>query len=276
MMTDRPLIVIKGAGDLATGVAYRLFNSGFPIIMTEIAEPLVVRRTVSFAEAIFSGSVTVEGVTAARAGSEKEALDMIEKGVIPVLVDPGALVIKKLQPTVVVDAIMAKGNKLTRIDDAPLVIGIGPGFNAGVDVHAIIETKRGHNLGRVIYAGSAIPDTGAPGEVLGYSRERLLRAPVDGIVKPCYEIGQQVKKGDIVAYVDSTPVIAELTGLIRGMLHEGIKVKAKVKLGDIEPREGIDYNTISDKARAIGGAVLEAICSYLWNRDRAAVKERAN
>lgn len=268
MMTDRPLIVIKGAGDLATGVAHRLYKSGFPIIMTEVAEPLVVRRTVSYAEAVFSGTVTVEGVVASRASSEEEALNMTEKGIIPVMVDPEAQVVKNLHPTVVVDGIMAKGNTLTRIDDAPLVIGIGPGFNAGVDVDAIIETKRGHNLGRVIYEGSAIPDTGAPGEVLGYSRERLLRAPVDGIVKPCYEIGQQVKKGDIVAYVDSTPVIAELSGLIRGMLHEGIQVKAKVKLGDIEPRVGIDYHTISDKARAIGGAVLEVVCGYLWNRDR--------
>lgn len=266
MTLNRPLVIIKGAGDLATGVAYRLFKSGFPIIMTEIAQPMVVRRTVSFAEAIFAGTITVEGVTASRASSAEQAAEMLNQGIIPVLVDPGARVAEQLQPEVLVDAIMSKKNGFTKITDAPLVIGLGPGFTAGSDVHAIIETKRGHNMGRVIYKGSAIPNTGVPGEVMGYSRERLLKAPVDGVVKPCLEIGQQVKKGDTVALVGSTPVRAEMSGLIRGMLHEGIMVKATTKMGDIDPRAGADWHTISDKALAIGGGVLEVVCSYFYRQ----------
>jgi xanthine dehydrogenase accessory factor len=262
MTARRPLVVIKGAGDLASGVAYRLFRSGFGIIMTEIAEPMVVRRTVSFAEAVYEGSIAVEGVNATLVNSPEQALDMVDNGIIPVLVDPEASIIKYLQPEVVIDAVMAKKNLFTRIDDAPLVIGLGPGFTAGIDVDAVVETKRGHDLGRVIYEGSAIPNTGVPGAVMGFARERLLKAPVDGIVKACCTIGDQVNKGDIVAYVDDAPVKAELDGVVRGMLKDGIQVKAGTKMGDIDPRRETDCYTISDKALAVGGGVLEAVCSY--------------
>lgn len=266
MLSNRPMVVIRGAGDLASGVAYRLFKSGYGIIMTEIPQPMVVRRTVSFAEAIYSGTVTVEGITGTVATSEGQVLDMVNKRIIPVLIDPEASIVKELQPKVVVDAIMAKKKSFTLIDDAPLTIGLGPGFTAGVDVDAIIETKRGHYLGRVIYEGSAIPDTGVPGEVMGYAKERLLKAPVDGIVKACCTIGDQVNKGDIVAYVDTTPVKAELNGVVRGMLKDGIRVTVRTKMGDIDPRRETDCYTISDKALAIGGGVLEAVCNYFYRQ----------
>jgi xanthine dehydrogenase accessory factor len=247
MTAKKPLlVVIKGAGDLASGVAYRLFKSGFTIITTEIAHPLVVRRTVSFAEAVYAGTVAVEGITAALADSREQALDMAEHGIIPVLIDPEARIIKEVHPEIVVDAIMAKENRFTR-----------------VDVDAVIETKRGHSLGRVIYDGSAIPNTGVPGEVMGYAKERLLKAPVDGVVKSCCTIGDQVNQGDVVAYVDDTPIKAEMNGVVRGMLKDGIWVPYRTKLGDIDPRRETDCHTISDKALAIGGGVLEAVCSYL-------------
>lgn len=263
MIKNKPLVVIRGAGDLASGVAYRLYNSGLDVIMTEIDRPLVVRRTVSFAEAVYAGRVTIEGIDACLAGSVEEALSLLEKGIIPVLVDPEAVVIKLARPAVVVDAIMAKRNLNTAIEDAPLVIGLGPGFTAGVDVHAVIETCRGHRLGRVIYNGSAIPDTGSPGAVDGYTLERLLRAPVDGVVTPRRRIGEQVKKGEVVAHVETTPVYAEMTGIVRGMLKEGTRVPKGTKIGDIDPRENAEYDTISDKALAVGGGVLEAVYHFL-------------
>lgn len=262
-MKNKPLVVVRGAGDLASGVAYRLFKSGLDVIMTEIERPLVVRRTVSFAEAVYTGRVTIEGIEACLAGSVEEALSLLEKKVIPVLVDPEATVVKLVHPPVVIDAIMAKRNIGTTIKDAPLVIGVGPGFTAGVDVHVVIETCRGHRLGRVIYNGSAIPDTGAPGAVDGFTLERLLRAPVDGVVKPLRSIGEQVEKGDVVAHVDKTPVYAEMTGLVRGMLKEGTWVSKGTKMGDIDPRKNAEYDTISDKALAVGGGVLEAVYRFL-------------
>lgn len=263
MRQNRPLVVIRGAGDLASGVASRLFNSGLDVIMTEINRPLVVRRKVSFAEAVYAGMVTIEGIDACLAGSVEEALSLLGKRIIPVLVDPEAAVVKLTCPAVVVDAIMAKRNLNTTIEDAPLVIGLGPGFTAGVDVHAVVETCRGHRLGRVIYNGSAIPDTGAPGAVDGYTLERLLRAPVDGVVMSRRRIGEQVEKGEVVAYVEKIPVYAELTGLVRGMLKEGTRVPKGTKIGDVDPRKNAEYETISDKALAVGGGVLEAVYHFL-------------
>ncbi|MDD4238487.1 MAG: selenium-dependent molybdenum cofactor biosynthesis protein YqeB [Desulfotomaculaceae bacterium] len=263
MSQNKPLVVIRGAGDLASGVAYRIFNSGLDVIMTEIERPLVVRRTVSFAEAVYAGKITIEGIDACLAGSVEEALALLDKRTIPVLVDPEAAVVKLARPTVVVDARMAKRNLGITIEDAPLVIGLGPGFTAGVDVHVVIETCRGHRLGRAIYSGSAIPDTGAPGAVDGYTLERLLRAPVDGVVLPRCSIGEQVGKGDPVALVETTPVYAAMTGLVRGMLKEGLWVPKGTKIGDIDPRKDAEYDTISDKALAVGGGVLEAIYHYI-------------
>ena len=260
----KPLAVVKGAGDLATGVACRLFRCGLDVIMTEIESPLVVRRTVAFAEAVYNGCIKVEGIEACLAGSVEHALELAGRRVIPVLADPGAGVVKMLRPAVVVDAIMAKRNLGTSINDAPLVIGLGPGFAAGADVHAVVETKRGHNLGRVIYSGGAAPDTGIPGPVAGYAAERLLRSPADGVLDPCRSIGQRVEKGEVVAFVDGSPVRAEIPGIVRGMVKEGLRASRGMKIGDIDPRcEEAHCHSISDKALAVAGGVLEAVFSFL-------------
>lgn len=266
MSRNKPLVVVKGAGDLASGVAYRLINSGLDVIMTEIERPLVVRRTVSFAEAVYESKVTVEGIDACLARSHEEALSLLEKGIIPILVDPEASIVKLVHPAIVVDARMAKRNIDTTTGEALLVIGLGPGFTTGFDVHAVIETCRGHRLGRVIYSGGAIPNTGLPNAVDGHTVDRLLRAPVEGLMKPLRSIGEQVQKGDMVAMVETTPVYAELTGMIRGMLKENVWVSQGTKIGDIDPRKGAEYNTISDKALAVGGGVLEAVFHFLSSR----------
>ncbi|HHW41654.1 MAG TPA: EF2563 family selenium-dependent molybdenum hydroxylase system protein [Syntrophomonadaceae bacterium] len=254
------LVLIKGAGDLATGIAHRLHRCGFRVVMTEIEQPTVIRRTVSFAEAVYVGFNTVEGVTAQFVSDALEAADVLKQGEIPVMTDPDAKIALQLKPGVVVDAIMAKKNTGTRISDAPLVIGLGPGFTAGIDVHAVIETKRGHNLGRVILEGCAEPNTGVPGDIDGYTSERLIKAPADGIFIPRFDIGSLVKAGEVVGFVDDHPVEAAITGVLRGLIRGGIRVTRGQKIGDIDPRSRVEYCfTISDKARAVAGGVLEAI-----------------
>jgi len=251
--------VIKGAGDLATGIAHRLFRSGFFVVMTELPKPMVIRRTVAFAEAIFTGRVTVEEVVAVKS-EIADILQVLEEGNIPVVIDPQGLVVDLLQPIAVVDAILAKKNIGTQITDASIVIGVGPGFTAGRDVHAVVESKRGHYLGRVITKGQAIPNTGVPGDIGGYTIERILRAPCKGVFKGVSKIGQEVTVGEIVAYVDDQPVIASITGVLRGLLHDHLIVEKDMKIGDIDPRCIPEHCfSISDKARAIGGGVLEAI-----------------
>lgn len=253
-------VIIRGAGDLATGVAHRLWNSGFSIIMLELPDPLVVRRTVSFASAVYENSITVESVTAKLCPRVEQLDQYFNQDIIPVMVDPGGAILLKEKPPVLIDAIMAKCNTLTGIDQAGLVIGLGPGFNAGQDVHAVIETERGHNLGKVIYSGQAAEDTGKPGIIGGYSSERLLRAPHSGCFEPRKDIGDFVKAGETVAVINSTEIKAAIDGMIRGMLHPNIKVEVGTKVGDIDPRgKQVDYRSISDKARAVGGGVLEAI-----------------
>lgn len=264
MIRNKMLVIIKGAGDLGTGVAYRLFKCGLEVIMTEISAPLVVRRTVAFAEAVYSETVTVEGLTACRAETIKRAVEILKQKTIPVLVDPSAVVVSVLRPGTVVDAIMAKRNTGTKMTDAPLVIGLGPGFTAGVDVHAVIETSRGHNLGRAIYKGSVASNTGIPGEIMGYTTERLLRAPADGVVEPNFSIGEQVEKGGVVARVGKSFVSAEISGIIRGMIKAGSWVTKGTKIGDIDPRGSqAECFSISDKALAVGGGVVEAVFNYL-------------
>ncbi|HOL16966.1 MAG TPA: selenium-dependent molybdenum cofactor biosynthesis protein YqeB [Bacillota bacterium] len=261
------MVVIKGAGDLATGTAHRLWQAGFDVVMLELPRPLVVRRAASFATAVYDGSIQVEGVTAVKCAGMDQLEDLLARRIVPVLVDPGARIIKRLRPGVLVDGIMAKRNTGTAITDAPLVIGLGPGFTAGGDVHAVIETNRGPNLGRVIYHGTAEPDTAVPGEVGGFAAERLLRAPADGIFRPLYKIGDQVEQGEVVAYVGEVPVKAAISGLLRGLLYPGLTVTAGLKVGDIDPRgAAIDPQAISDKARAVGGGVLEAIMHRYFNR----------
>jgi len=261
------LVCIKGAGDLASGIALRLHHSKIDVVMTELPVPLAVRRTVAFSEAIRLGSTVVEDVKAERAENADEVKDCLARGVIPVLADPDAEIVKILKPEVVVDAILAKTNTGTTKKDAKMVIGVGPGFTAGRDCHAVIETKRGHTLGRVIRKGSAIPNTGVPGNVGGQTIRRLLKAPADGVFHPEKNIGNLVREGDRVANVDGIPVYALTDGKIRGMLQDGVPVTKGLKSGDVDPRgSSVDHMTVSDKAMAIGGGVLEAILSYAGDR----------
>ena len=265
------LVLIKGAGDLATGTAVRLHRAGFPVVMTDIAQPTAVRRTVAFSQCIYDGVSEVEGITARRAANGEEASAMLAAGEIPVLVDPEARILDELPFGAVVDAILAKRNLGTSLTDAPIVLALGPGFTAGVDCHGVVETMRGHDLGRLILEGSAIPNTGVPGDVGGYTRERIIRAPADGPFEPVARIGQKVELGDVVAKVNGVPVAAQLTGIVRGMLPAGIPVTKGMKSGDIDPRCEVRHCfTVSDKARAIGGGVLEGLLYFgrrtgLWN-----------
>lgn len=254
------LVVIKGAGDLASGVAVRLRRSGIKLIMTEIAHPTAIRRTVSFCRAVWENEATVEDVTAKLAMDAVEARAISETRDIAVLVDPDADCVAALKPDAVVDATLAKRNINTHITDAPVVIALGPGFTVGVDCHAVVETMRGHDLGRVLTQGSAMPNTGKPGNIAGYTQERILRAPCAGIWQTNYTIGSHVKQGEIVATVNRQPVYSTLNGVLRGLLPDGTPVTEGMKSGDVDPRDVAEYcATVSDKARALGGAVLEAL-----------------
>jgi xanthine dehydrogenase accessory factor len=261
------IILVRGGGELASGVAHRLHRSHFKICMTEISHPLAVRREVAFSEAIYEGEKEVEGVRAKLVSKPEEIESPWKKETIPILVDPDAKKTRKfLKPDVLVDAILAKKNLGTQISDAPLVIGLGPGFTAGADVHIVVETNRGQGLGRMILNGTAEPDTGIPGEIGGYTIDRVLRTMKKGIFHPQKSIGDRVDEGAVVAVADDFPVIAKIGGIVRGLLREGAEVKKGMKVGDIDPRgKKQSCFTISDKARAIGGGVLEAIL-YWFNR----------
>lgn len=261
-------VLIRGAGDLASGAAARLHRSRFSIVMTELPEPLMVRRKVSFGEAIYDGQITVEELVARRADNLAEARSIMAAGQIPVLVDPEATCRRDLQPSVIVDAIMSKQNTNTAITDAPLVIALGPGFTAGVDCHAIVETQRGHWLGRVIWNGLAASDTGVPGEIGSQQAARVLRAPDDGIFEALASIGDQVKAGQVVARVGANEICAGCDGVVRGLIRSGRRVTARLKVGDVDPRAEIRHCfTFSDKSLAVGGGVLEAILhSYVEAR----------
>ena len=253
-------ILIRGAGDLATGIAAVLWERGHQILMTDVAVPLTVRREVAFSRAVYEKHAVVEGMEAVLAGNFEEAKTIMAVGKIAVMVDEKADVRKQYLPEVLIDGIMAKKNLGTRIGDAPLVIGIGPGFTAGKDCHFVIETQRGEHLGEVICEGSAIPNTGIPGKIAGYTVERLLKASADGIMHPVARIGDVVEKGQVVARCGDEPVYAQLHGIVRGMLQEGVPVRKGLKIGDVDARiqEKLCY-TISDKARKIGKGVAEAI-----------------
>lgn len=256
------LIYVRGAGDLASGIALRLHRAHMKVVMSDLPEPTSVRRSVCFSEAVRLGACKVEEISAERAENAETAFKLINEGKIAVMPDPSGEMPRSMKPDVIVDAIMAKYNTGTLISDAPLVIGVGPGFEAGRDCHAVVETKRGHTLGRVIYKGCAIANTGIPGNVCGVTADRVLRAPADGIFHPERTFGDIVEQGERVANVDGEPVIAKTGGMIRGMLQDGIRVTRGMKAGDVDPR-GIDalYLTVSDKSLAIGGGVLEAILS---------------
>ena len=253
-------VVIKGAGEMASGIAHRLYQAGIHrIAMLEIARPLSVRRFVSFCEAVYDGTAKVEGMESEIVTDVPSIKKAWERGHIAVIVDPAWKTVKTLSPDAVVDATMAKRNLGTTKNDAPFVIGVGPGFEAPRDVHAVVESNRGHDLGRVIYDGTAEPYTGVPGEMKGVGKERVLRAPSAGVVKHIRKIGDAVKEGEPVLFVGDTQVYAPFDGILRGLIRE-IEVEKNEKVGDVDPRAKREFcHTISDKARAIGGGVLEAL-----------------
>jgi xanthine dehydrogenase accessory factor len=263
------IVLIRGGGDLASGVAVRLHRCGLKIAITELAQPLVVRRTVSFAEAIYSGSITVEGVQGRFVKGPQETKRILADGHISVLIDPEARAISLLNPLVLIDARMTKQRPELDIHSAPLVIGLGPGFVVGENCHAVIETNRGHALGRVIWTGSAEGDTGIPEKVGEWRSERVLRAPVDGKLTNHKAIGDHVEKDQIIADVSGQTIHAPFKGILRGLLYPGTRVVQGMKVGDIDPRDNPDYiNMISDKALAVGGGVLEAILTKVEYRSR--------
>lgn len=254
------LALIKGAGDIASGIAVRLKRAKFDIAMTDIERPTAIRRTVCFSQAIVNGWAYVEDIKAERAQSIDDIYEIIKRGNIAVIADEKAECIKTLKPYFVIDAILAKKNLGTSIDDAPVVIGVGPGFRAGVDCHAVIETQRGHYLGRVILEGSTAENTGVPGNIGGYTTERIIRAVKDGIFTPVCQIGDIVEAGQTVAYVDGEPVKCLIGGVLRGILPENTPVYKGMKSGDVDPRCKKEHcYTVSDKASAVGGGVLEAM-----------------
>jgi xanthine dehydrogenase accessory factor len=260
MSRTYPIAVVKGAGDLGTGVAYRLWKAGLRVLCTDLDKPLVIRRSVAFASALYDGRITVEGVPCERVTYADEAIYLWQRGSLAVVADPVGRVVESLQPEIVVDAIMAKRNTGTKMADAPVVIALGPGFIAGEDCHAVIETQRGHDLGRVLWSGSAEPNTGVPGRIGGEDEKRVMRAPHDGLFYGRRAIGDMVQEGQLIAQVDNTPLHATLNGVLRGLLHDKVRVSAGMKIADIDPRGDPRYCfTISDKALAIAGGVLEAV-----------------
>jgi xanthine dehydrogenase accessory factor len=264
MMEQDVIVLVKGAGEMASGISHRLTRCRFKVCMTEIPEPHAVRREVSFCEAIYDGEKTVEGLTATVVSSYEQIAEAWRKNCIPIIIDPEATIRDVLNPAVLVDAVIAKRNLGTRITDAQLVIGVGPGFCAGKDVHLVVESNRGHNLGRVISQGEAEDNTGVPGVIAGFSIERVLRAPRDGTLHAIKHIGDMVEVGDVIGSVEGMPIRAGIKGVIRGLLRDGTTVWKGMKAGDIDPRAIKEHcYTISDKARAVGGGVLEAILSRL-------------
>lgn len=263
------IIGIKGAGEMASGVALSLYKSNLRrIFMMETESPLAVRRTVSFCESIYNGRVTVEGVNAEFVSDETGIQKVWNNGAIVVIQDPVWNTISQVTPDILIDATLAKTNLGTRIDDAPVVIGLGPGFEAGKDAHLVIETHRGHNLGRIITCGSAQPNTGIPGNIGGYTNQRVLRSPCDGLFKTHLEIGAMVDENQLIGWVGELAVRAPLSGVLRGLIHPNTNVIEGLKLGDIDPRGDVEYcYTISDKARALGGSALQGILSEFLEID---------
>ena len=265
MSAGPPLVLIRGGGDLATGAAARLHRAGFAVVLTELRRPLVLRRTVALAEAVFSGETQVEDLLARRAGSPAMARKFAQQGVLPVLIDPECDCLSEMRPVALVDARMRKQPNELGLSAAPLVVGLGPGFDAGKDCHAVVETRRGHRLGRVLWHGPAEADTRTPEAVGGEAARRVLRAPVDGFVEGLVEIGDPVSGGQVVIRMAGAEVRAPFDGVLRGLVHAGVEVPAGTKIADVDPRGVPAYCwEISDKSLAVGGGVLEAL---LMERD---------
>lgn len=253
-------IYIRGAGDLATGIACRLYESGFQVLMTDLEVPTTVRRTVAFSPAIYEGKAEVEGKVGVYCSSIEEVEKAFLRKEIPIVVDKDGLFLKASKPDVVVDAIIAKKNVATKINDAEIVIAVGPGFIAGEDCHCVIESMRGHNLGRCIYKGHAAQNTGIPGNIGGFTTERIIRTACDGKFRGAVKIGERIQSGQTVGYIGEIPIAAQIDGMVRGLLQDGVMVHKNMKAGDIDPRaEKENCYTVSDKSRAIAGGVLEGI-----------------
>ncbi len=265
MLFGEHLVVVRGGGDLATGVVYRLRAAGFPVVVLELAHPLAIRRPVSVASAVSEGHMVVDGLEATRVGDVAEAIEAANKGVVAVLVSSA---LPDVPASVVVDARLAKRNIDTSIDDAPLVVALGPGFVAGTDCHAAVETMRGHSLGRVIWEGSPIPNTGEPGMIGGKTSERVVRSGRPGHLRWNVAIADAVSADDVIGDIDGEPIRSRINGVVRGLLAAGYEVEAGWKVADIDPRADTSACfEISDKSLAVGGGVLEAVLTWL---DRSA------
>ena len=262
------MVIVRGAGDISTGTIYRLFRAGYPVLALETDHPSAIRRKVAFSEAVYDGTATVEDLTAVRISDAGQAEEIIRQGSVPLLADPAGESIRQLKPEVLVDAILAKKNLGTTIGMAGLTIALGPGFEAGRDVHYVIETMRGHNLGRIISRGSAMPNTGVPGVIGGYGAERVIHSPAAGVFRPCMEIADEVQAGETIGTVDTgteeIPVTTRIADILRGIIRDGYPVTEGFKLADVDPRleEKKNCFTISDKARCIAGSVLELVSAY--------------
>ena len=258
-------IVVRGGGDLATGVVQKFFHAGFPVVVLETSAPTAIRRSVALCEAVYDGFARVEDMSCRRVSGLDELENCWQQGLIPLLIDPLGETIGQIQASAVIDAILAKRNLGTHRDMAPITIALGPGFCAGEDVDVVIETMRGHDLGRLIFKGCAMPNTGIPGEIGGKSGQRVIHAPASGTVIHKKHIGDVVEGGEVIMTVGGTEIRAPFTGLLRGLIREGAEVPKGMKIADIDPRTDVDWRTISDKARCLGGAALEAY--FLQNID---------
>jgi len=264
MNLSEHLVVVRGAGDLGSGVIWRMRRVGFPVVALELERPLTVRRSVAYSSALDEGSILIDGIKGERVASADEAFETASRGVVAVLVSPVVPTFPE-PASVLVDARLAKRALDTTIDQAPFVVGLGPGFTAGQDCHAVIETMRGHRLGRVIWDGQATPNTGVPGEIGGASADRVLRASTDGALHWDASIGDVVSQGQLLGSIGDTPVTSKIGGTVRGLIRPG-SVTAGLKIGDVDPRfDPSAIQQISDKALSIGGGVLEAVLVWLGN-----------
>jgi len=265
MLND--IVIVRGGGDLASGTIQKLYRSGFRVLVLEVPRPTSIRRDVSFSEVVYESEIEIEGIRAIHVYSLSEIENAWSNKKVPVIIDKEGKYIKKIKPRIVVDAIIAKINTGTTKDMADITIALGPGFIAGKDVDVVIETTRGHNLGRLIFDGEAKKNTGIPGNIMGFTKERVIYSPFEGIMKNILDIGAVVEKDEVIAYVGENPIKAKISGLLRGILRNGSNVAKGFKIADIDPRisEKLNCYTISDKARSIAGGVLEAVL-YLKNQ----------